>query len=515
MNIGNFIRDHLQKRLDEHTSLVVYDPEKLYREIVLGLASQYCTVVDAGESIILGREQAMEAWLQLAESSEHPRHLLVYVPAPKPVEDEDKWRDPFRIFALGGTEFPLDDGDTYQALCHRAKPDYVQQIDGLFKHGVPDFVTIDNVGGGKNWPKLRTLLAAESAVEVLCGLLAPSEAQNKALAEDKTWLAEFKEFGKATVGFVPVTKSQNWQKIHEELWRFVLFSEFVWDLPGNVPSSLTQVPRAGEQFKPLIMGLCQRLRTSEPCQPEYIDMAQKVAADLDLEQRMQSVEALGVLDTFAFEERSYLKIFVTAALKGELMKAKEFAAGRKTSLWVRNSDRQLMWTIAERGMELLVAAEDLKDLFAKTGRTTSAIFVFYCERGRQLDTLQRSFEQAVAEAFGELGVLEELVEAARKAYRGTAEDWQMKFIAAVEAEGWPVSGTTRGTEVFERFLAPALLDREKKVALVMVDALRYELAGSLVAALATDNDCELHGACAQLPTITPRRHGCPDAGGEW
>ena len=57
--------------------------------------------------------------------SKQQKQLVVYVPAPKPESDEDKCRDPFQGFALGGAAFPEGDG-SYQAplpagetgICH-------------------------------------------------------------------------------------------------------------------------------------------------------------------------------------------------------------------------------------------------------------------------------------------------------------------------------------------------------------------------------------------------------------
>ena len=39
--------------------------------------------------------------------------LLVYVPAPKPMEDEEKQKDPFALYGACGAVFPSGDGDSY------------------------------------------------------------------------------------------------------------------------------------------------------------------------------------------------------------------------------------------------------------------------------------------------------------------------------------------------------------------------------------------------------------------
>lgn len=89
--------------------------------------------------------------MKLARPTNSPkqqRQLVVYASAAKPGTDEDRCRAPFQIPALGGV-FPDGDGDTYEALCQRAKLNFAAQIETLSEAGAPDFDTVDNVGAGK------------------------------------------------------------------------------------------------------------------------------------------------------------------------------------------------------------------------------------------------------------------------------------------------------------------------------------------------------------------------------
>ncbi len=94
----------------------------------------------------------------------------------------------------------------------------------------------------------------------------------------------------------------------------------------------------------------------------------------------------------------------------------------------------------------------------------------------ELDSMQRAFEQAVDDLYGELTTLQDLVCRARTAYREFIEKTHKEFVELVQKQGWPADDLTRQTQVFAKFIQPYLVER-KKVALVMVDALRYELGG--------------------------------------
>jgi len=72
---------------------------------------------------------------------------------------------------------------------------------------------------------------------------------------------------------------------------------------------------------------------------------------------------------------------------------------------------------------------------------------------------------------------------------------------AVREEGWPVSGFTRHTQLFDQFVAPVLAE-QRRIALLMVDALRYELAAELVTRLPHGIKARLDKALGQIPTIT-------------
>lgn len=503
MTIQEFIRDRFAKRLEKQASLVVYDPDTRYREIVHSLKSADCAVIDGSESTILGREKALDSWRELAAQSKKQKHLVVYVPLRKPSKDEEKQQDPYQIFAIGGGEFPRDDGDEYQALCHKASPELVGKIDELFKAGIPDFDTVNTlIEGRTHWPKLQTLLNAESAAEILTSFLSPDRDQKSSLEKDDTWLVEFNELLQSMLGLDLKTKSRKWAKIAEEVWRYILFSEFALDLPSELPTSLTNVPRAPETSKNLIYSVCENMRNSEKHQNKYMDMAGQVALELQLDERLKSLNAFGLRDTFSFQERTFLKAFVESVLGGHVDEAGELLRARQDSIWVKHtSERQALWATADRAHQLIITIHDLGEELATASKNLPGLVTFYCERMRQADRLHRDMERAVTETYGELESVGDIVEKARKEYLKLIEKAQASFIGFVEKEGWPVGGRGRNSEVFEKFVWPWVKER-KKIAYFMIDALRYELGAELEKELAVDFKTELRAVCAQLPTIT-------------
>lgn len=108
MKIAEFIQQEIvRKRLEDRPTLVVYDADRRYRDLCLALAGDRLRVVDASEGSIESRETAL-AVLQEMGASTHPavRQLLVYVPAPAPMTDEQKQRDLFSLYAEMDGCFP-------------------------------------------------------------------------------------------------------------------------------------------------------------------------------------------------------------------------------------------------------------------------------------------------------------------------------------------------------------------------------------------------------------------------
>jgi len=95
-----------------------------------------------------------------------------------------------------------------------------------------------------------------------------------------------------------------------------------------------------------------------------------------------------------------------------------------------------------------------------------------------------------------------VMDQARARYRRLAEKVQGVFIKHVETTGWPPAGRLANVDVFDRLVADRLKESGRKVAYLMVDALRYELGVVLERLLAEDGPVELQAAYAQLPSIT-------------
>jgi hypothetical protein len=504
MKIKEFIQNELLlPRLKSALALVVYDPDRRYHGLCLELATDNRIVINAGESSIESRESALAALRKLGEQHSPLEWMLVYVPAKRPERDEQRQIDPFALYEACGAIFPDGDGDDYLNICLRAKPDYASEIRKLFDDNrSPSFEMVDAIGAGSNWPQLQATLKVESSRDILMALLAPSEDQLKALKEQDGWSQEARDLLRATLGLELKTRGKTWGPISEELWRFLLFSEFVFDLPVELPAALSGVPRA-QTARAQVDDLCERLRSDLRTRAKYIEEADRVAAELNLAEHCRGIDDLGEKDTFCFEERTFLRRAINGLKEDDLDTTRHLLARHKKSVWLSKGESQAQWDLIRAALALIEACDAGESQLPEHSRSQAALLDFYIGHLREVDSLQREFEQAVGDLSDPHDLMSEVVAHARAAYRRLAEKVQTAFVKHLETSGWPPAGRLANAEVYDRFVGERLKDRGRKIAYLMVDALRYELGVALEKLLAEDGAVELHAAYAQLPTITP------------
>lgn len=424
MSIAKFIRESvLRPRLKESGCLVVYDADKRYREQCFELAAEKLRVIDVSESSIESREAALLALKEVGQPKASLEGVLIYVPAKRPETDEQKQADPFALYAECGALFPQNDGDEYLSLCLRARPDYATEIRKVFggSPAGPTFAVIDAIGGGVNWPQLRAMLKVESGREILGALLAPSTSQGEALKNQEGWGHEARDFLRATLDMSVKTRGKTWTALADELWRYVLFSEFVFDLPVALPETLKGVPYAPQEARPIVEDVCERLRSDPKSRSIYIERAESIEEELNLADLCRDIDDLGERDTFPFEERTFLRTAIKGITSNDTDATRSMLTRHKNSVWLGKGESQAQWELVRAGLSLVEACEDFECQLPDHARSQADLLDFYLGSLREADRLHREFEQAVGDFLDQHGLMHEVIQQARARYRRLAE----------------------------------------------------------------------------------------------
>ncbi len=508
MKIKEFIQSEvLLTRLKKHETLVVYDPGNRYHDLCTEMASESIRVIDASEGSIASRETALKTLCELGRRDSGLKGMLVYAPVKAPVTDQEMRRDPFAPYTACGEMFPDGDGDEFMSLCLKARPDFAAEIRRVFKENPnPTFAVIDAVGGRGGgpggWPNLQALLRLESARDILFALMAPSEPQKKALEKGGAWASEAEELLRLCLGGSMKARDRRWASLADDLWRFVLFSEFVFDLPEAMPRDLEMVPRAHEEARPLVEDLCDRLRNDRRTQALYIDRAEGVEKELDLADRCRAIRDLGVRDTFPFEERTFLAQAADTLNRDDVDRARAIVARHADTVWVGKGESQARWGLIRAALALREAVDDHQARLPARTRALDDLIDYYVSDLREVDRLHREFEGAVVDCIDAHVMMSDLIEKTRDRYRTIASAAHDHFIRHVERTGWPPPGRLANADLFDDIIAPKLRESGRKVAFFLVDALRYELGAALEKQLAEDDRVDIQPAFASLPSIT-------------
>lgn len=506
MGIAEYIAEEIfEPRLRKHTCLVVYDKERRYRELCLKLASSRTVVIDATESSLESRHAALRMLKEMGTPANTKDNLLIYVPADKPLTDDEKMVDPFATYGEVGASFPNVAGDDFESLCIQAKPNQSAELQRLFaENPSPTFAMIDSISGrsGASYPQLKAILKAESARDILLSILTPTETQASELAEQENWVSEAKELFRSSLGLELKTRAKSISNISNELWRFLLFSEFVFDLPGELPAALKSVPAAIPETRRLIDSLCDDLRNHAKKKQTYIEKAEEIEKDLKLPEACAGIEDFGSKDTFPFEERTFFNRAVKGIIEGDSELTRMMVARQERSVWQGKGESRVQWNLIESSLELIEKCKELEETLPDNSRTQESLLDFYLERLSKADRLQREFEQAVSTFFDTEGLMRDVIRQARSRYSRLAEKTQKVFVGHIETSGWTPDGRIANADVYDKFVGPKLQNRGRKVAYFMVDALRYELGVELKKMIADSGTVELHAAYAQFPTIT-------------
>ncbi len=507
MRVSNYIRQMLIDRLIDHRIVVWYDSEQAFGDFVANFTAPNCQVISAQESRLLARRQAETIYRQLNNTSVVPTkaraNLLIYLPFARSEGEEARRDDPFEVFAVAGTTFGHQESEKLASLAHQALPsDLSDQIERLFREGKPALTMLDNLERGATYPLVKQILDSQSAVDVAMQLLSDPQCWPQ-VEQLPGCQPELLRLLATELGFNLPPDSQGAAEHRLHLARYILFSEFVFDLPVQLPPALSNLSQADIDYRNRIYAIAERWRDSLAHRDSYLDLAAQVEETLKLPSFFVGTTQLGRRDTFAFEEQQYLMALVQVLNNNQLETACQIIQERRHSVWRAQPERSQIWKVAERCVTFLEVAAQVESNWKTHTQSVATMVSAYTQAGgwSDLDRHQRLMEQSIAECT-ESETLETVIARCRTTYRQLITSFQKRFLVKIEADGWPPDSVLRQSQIFNRFVAPALANRER-VAYFITDSLRFEMGRDLSQTLETLGEVQLQPAAAALPTITP------------
>lgn len=248
----------------------------------------------------------------------------------------------------------------------------------------------------------------------------------------------------------------------------------------------------------------------------YERLANAVEADLHLEQETVAAHELGDVDTFRFEEARILEAAIQAALAAarpgarasDWDQAAQWAEerSRATCFWLRQDQaRRWAWQLVAAACAFgRTLAQHVGPL--ETALSLEEAVDEYAGRSYAVDLAHRRFEQTVhthlEPQLRHFGLLCELRDSLRHRYRFWADGLARQFTTACRVDGFLPPAHLQQRHLFTQIVQP-LTTGDRRVALFLVDALRWEMAVELRELLADrGTHLDLKPRLAELPTVT-------------
>lgn len=519
--------DALRGHLDRHHVVVWYDPRGEYAPLVAGWTAATLAAAD-GRPATIARHDPARGFLALRHDLEPlwaaaaPPRLLLYVAQAQAQSPHERALLEFEkagAVLQPGAQPPEHD-TALAAVARRAllgvlPAALVEQLGQQLEADPPQLTlaeleaAIARGQAGFSGVLSHLYPQARHAAELALCFLADA-AQDEELAR-RGAVGQAAALLEDTLG-VPLPAAGA-AALREAAVRRVLLTDVVLALGDDAPPllALAEQPAA----RRAAAELAADWRAREALAPAYERWAGAVEAAANLAGRLAERRlgpaALARATTFAAGERALQTALEEGLLAGATAELVALAEARRDGFWARRSvEIRARWSaILSAGRLLLEAGRVVAGLRVKDLPAAALWAAYTTGEGRAggrpwclLDRAQRQFERdelAIDLDDPRYDAHQRLAGRARAAYAQAAGALAERFVRAYEAARFELPGQRLQADVYARHVAPAVAER---VAYILVDAFRFEMAHELWERLSGEWRMTLTAAVATPPTIT-------------
>ncbi len=516
--VSDHLRSLVEKQVSENRLVVWFDPEQHYRDFVDVLSLPNTAIEVCGQSFFELRRHVKP---HLSADGDRPPRLVVYVP-----KSEEDTHDALVELTEPGVvmkprQQPRNRNTRLSVVAKTAlRPvlgdEQAAKIEKDVEAGRLVLTDLDNLGAKQS-----------SVVSLIFGTAYPQEVALKFLGSmqydpavvDRKAIPDLASLLGGAFA-VPLSGSVSCDELRASLARHVLSTELVRSMSGPLPSQLSSVKAAREDgAAETCASLAHEWRNRRDLRESYAEHADRVEGELGIGRMDFDLDQIRGCETFAGIERALQTSAEEKALSKltpeEYRELRKLIERRLQGFWSswpeRYGEIQPRWRLIQAAVEVIHAAGEIEEGLKGLSVGPEEILRRYAgdlsavEPWCELDTHQRRLERRNLDfsrgVNDEYQALEKLVARSRQHYRSAAESLSEQFLRALQKAKFKLPSLARQTETFARNVEPALKSG-KKVAYVLVDSLRYEMARDLARAMGGDYEVEISAAVGTVPTIT-------------
>ena len=430
---------------DKHPVLTVYDPEGKYTSLLPLAENKGITVINTTKTPFAAYEQAFDCYLNKLGIDREAR-MLIYRSKHIPATEGEKSDDPFYALSQIGECFPFGPNDDLLMISKRFLPNKTAEIDKLQAEGNLKFNSINALQGGASYPVLENLTHGKSPKEMTLGLLRLES------VADLSWMQEWKQLAENHYSGLNAD-GNSLVSVQENLWQYLLFSEFVLDLPTKLPDTMASIPMALPENKETIFDLCNSIRNLLDMREDYVRQAKRISDKLHLADSFAKATNLGAVVTFAFENKVEYTCFNQAVSSGQYEQAAAMVAKNKQSIWYETDDSvRQFWNLADHACQLFAVIYASKSIPADA--SFKDIAQWYASTGYKADNAFRHYMTIEQDISHVSPYINDLSKAVVDAYRSFTETEVQQYQQTVVSEGLQGEiGIQRNTNAFNTHIA--------------------------------------------------------------
>ncbi len=506
--------DLIREQVKAHGAVVWYDPEQAYLDLACALESETMAGVaihryDPERGFVWLRRQLEPLW---AERTDPPR-VIIYVPLARA-----ETRYALIEFEVAGVKMrhgqqPPEQNTALAAVARRAleavfPPAALEEIVAQVEAGQLSLAELDQLA--EKGAEARTGAVAvifgsgnvfEAAIRFLADLALDAE------IEARSALGNLARLLSDALG-IPLASDQGPAALRAQLARQVLVTDLIEAMGTSVPQALRTFPIAERPVaRQSAADLAQAWRNRRDLAVSYVHWAGRVQAEIGLGSLDLDLDALARTETFSASEARLQREVEIALAKRPNSRLVELAIARLGGFWsAQQPEIKARWEVILDAGQVLVEASRVESALKGKKWSAGALLSNYALGDQpwcNLDTAQRHLERDFHRF--ELDVqqhesLIRLVAQARQRYAAVSDHLAELFTRAYAADQFELPNVLLQADVYREVVAPAA--ESGRVAYILVDALRFEMARELISILEPGWAHELIPALATPPTIT-------------
>lgn len=509
-SVSQYIKETIAKQVKDNHLIVWFDPEQIYREIANDLEIPDGTVAHYQDSFFELRHE-----ISPLMRGEEPPDLLIYVPLSEEETDNALIAYTSAGIVLKPHQTVWQRNTRLGVIANHALREIIDNpadLDEIIKKvdrkelTLADLDAIADRTGKSSYQQILALIyRVETPQEIALSFLNHPEQDSE--IERKNALDEMETFLHAEYGAEIGGDSAG--TCRGEFARYLLVSALLAQLGGHVPDPLVRVPHAQSTTdQQACVRLVYEWQMRRDLQDGYIRWAKKIEDTLGIFNLHLDLQQIRDIHTFQSIDRAALTLVEQALLDEPTNDLEKIARRREQGFWAEMTPAtKARWNLVSTIAAFLNLCQTIETSMRGKNLTARDIAARYTDKTEpwcQLDTLYRYVEKYYTtieyESATPPETLKNLYAQVRNRYTDIGGTFASRFVQNLTQSRFDLPGYPHQTEIFSEYVAPAM--EQGKVAYILVDAFRYEMAQALLQVLPEENAATLDPARATIPTIT-------------